>query len=217
MGTAHFARSSGLAALVAAAAAAPLTAQSPFEGEITLTSPMYKAPLLLQAKGKAWRVVGMDADLSATISGADGVAYVVALKKPEYWRASLWDARYHADDLATSTYKPTGKSDTIAGIACQYYVVHDADEPDGEHQECITGELGYLSSVLGYVDAGWKLGGGASVGKQFPKGMFTLKASDLTGPSMLVTKVERKAMPDSLFRPPAGFKQVDPPVARAMK
>jgi len=113
----------------------------------------------------------------------------------------------------------TGKRETIAGYPCEHWLVGEgADQMD----MC-------LAKGLGFFGFGGQ-GGRAGLGAAFPSldraglevllaarpelkelvegGAFPLKA-ETANLTLVVTRVERKALSDDLFRPPADCKQMD--------
>ncbi len=121
--------------------------------------------------------------------------------------------------------RSTGKTETIAGYACQYWLV-------GEKQDtevCMAKGLGYFASAGGGAGGVLdklknlalreKIKAQLDANPEFAKfvegGAFPLKINEVENGQwktvMEVTRVERKSLDDSLFTVPADYKEVEIP------
>jgi hypothetical protein len=116
-------------------------------------------------------------------------------------------------DTTTTTVTPTGKSDTIAGHACEVFRFVGKT---GATDICIASGLGNLG-VSGLFGAGAAMGMGRTsapswVGALARRSGFPLRVADTTGAvSYEVTRVEAKPIADSLFVPPADYQRMTMP------
>lgn len=106
----------------------------------------------------------------------------------------------------------TGKTETIAGHKCEHYMIARTDEDSVD--VCVAKGMGYYMSG-GAMQARTGMGAmpsGANMAewkKVFKDGFFPLKVTTSNGSmSMEATKVEPKSLPDNLFAPPAGYKEM---------
>ncbi|MGH9762151.1 MAG: DUF4412 domain-containing protein, partial [Blastocatellia bacterium] len=116
----------------------------------------------------------------------------------------------------------TGKKEIIAGHTCEHYLVGDEQNVD----MCMAKGLGYFGSPSGFGSAG-NLGPSFSADmmanaspewkKLLEGGAFPLKMSmaknGQTQFSLEVTQIEPKAVDDSLFVIPAGYREMKAPSA----
>ena len=117
-------------------------------------------------------------------------------------------------------FAPTGKSETVAGVRCETwhgeYVDKDGDKDEGE--ACVARGVGFALAELTFANPMMGLGGSAASDRfeQYRdlvggnKGI--LKASRIekgrTQPELEATRIERKAVSDAAFKPPADYKEV---------
>lgn len=207
--------------LLLATLVSPAAAQSQFEGviQMTLTSGDKPMPATVYVKGGRARYdMGADADLGGMIMDGQGKTTMLMPKQKSYYVADLGHMLAAArEKMGPTTYVRTGKSETIAGMSCDYY--RTTRDKDVLGDSCMTTALGFVG-----VDLSGKQGlmsdeELAEMRKQFPKGAFPLKvlAAETGKPMFVVTKVERKAVPDDAFRPPAGWTEMTMPGAAAAK
>jgi hypothetical protein len=205
---------------VLAVLAPPAAAQGTFEGVITMTLNADEKPMSATAwvKGdKAKYQMASGGEMSDMIMDGSGRMLMLVPKQKQYMVIDMSGMNAQTDKVFTAmTYSRTGKSETIAGMSCDYWKTVQAKKVTGE--SCMTSSLGWV---------GVDLTGKGTLSKEalaefrrsFPKGAFPLKVIDAeTGKAMLVvTKVEKKAVPDDTFRPPAGFTEIKVPGAPAGK
>ena len=110
-----------------------------------------------------------------------------------------------SDDKQTNamTFTKTGRSESILGYKCDYYTMHQVSFPDKDRDLCITTALGTLAIIPGRFLVG------ADAKARFPNGFFVLKTLDTNGSVLAVaTKIERRALSDALFEPPADWREM---------
>lgn len=206
--------------LLLAALATPVAAQDTFEGVISMTLNAGEKPMptTVWVKGnRAKYDMSGGGEMGVMIVDGSGRMLMLVPKQKQYMVLDLAGVNSQADrSLRAMTYARTGKSETIAGMPCDYWKTVQADTVVGE--SCMTSALGWV---------GVDLSGKGTLSKEmlaqfrrsFPKGAFPLKTIDAeTGKVMfVVTKVERKAVPDDAFQPPAGWTEIKMPGAAAAK
>jgi hypothetical protein len=192
--------------------AAPAGAQGSgsFEGAVTyqLTGNTGKpVTMVYQSKGTKIRMdisggEGMDAAQPALIYDQTSrmVTAIVASAKMYVITST--------DSLAAPTnvkpaIKATGAHETVAGVACDDYIVTAS-----EHQETVCAAHGMGNFFLPRQGAG--MGFEAAT---LANGFFPLKVTSMGAEQpkvvMMATKVERRAVDPSLFTVPSDYKQLD--------
>jgi hypothetical protein len=118
----------------------------------------------------------------------------------------------------------TGKTETVAGIACEHWLIGDKQNTD----VCLARGMGYFGfggqsgaafDLLKNLPMGDKMKAQLDANPQFAKfvegGAFPLKIAQIeNGQSktiLEVTRVERKSLDDSLFTVPADYKKMEIP------
>ena len=204
-----------LAVLAPAAAA-----QDTFEGVISMTmNPAGKPmPATVFVKGnKAKYQMSAGGEMGDMIVDGTGRMLMLVPKQKKYMVVDVAGVSADAQkEMAGFTYTKLGKSETIAGMSCDYWRTVDAKDKKVTSESCMTSALGWV---------GVDLTGKGTMSKEmlaafrrsFPKGAFPLKVIDPeTGKMMFeVTKVEKKSVPDDTFQPPAGFTEMKMPGAPA--
>lgn len=202
-----------LALLLAVAPAA--TAQQYFEGVISMNMQVGEklSPATAYVKGTAARYdLGSDSDLGGMILNGKGDLVMLVPKQKQYYvmnvSGMVKDARAK---LPPTTYTKLGKTETIAGMPCTYYRASRGKEVVGE--SCMTTAMGFVGVDLGGDQSMMSAEEMAQLRKTFPKGGFPLKLIDgETGEvKFVVTKVAKQAVPDSMFAPPVGWKELKAP------
>lgn len=121
-------------------------------------------------------------------------------------------------DASQVKVTPTGKKETIAGIACEGYAIENKD--GSKVDICAARGMGFLGSLGGTVGMSPAgdvkgLAGNPGLARLAKDGFFPLRivARNPQGQTMTMeaTKVDRKAPDASLFKPPAGYRKVDAP------
>jgi hypothetical protein len=194
-----------------------------FEGTIqmTMTDGRNKAvPLAYSIKGHQIRT-----DIQA---GGMNTTAILDFKKQEMIMLMPGQPMYMVMPLeqaaeAASGHKPddvklekTGVTETIIGYACTKYI---ATSKDGVTEIWATEELGSFRGLGSGMGGG--MGGGMGKAQQTPgweraiagQNFFPLRVTTTTKNKqtfrMEATAVERKALPDSFFAPPEGYKKFD--------
>jgi hypothetical protein len=119
---------------------------------------------------------------------------------------------------ALASIKATGRKDTIAGHACEYYVMGEK----GEAEVCSAKGLGMfmmgqspMGGAMSSLAALAALGTNADAAKMFADGFFPLKVVNTEGGKKEVvieaTRVEKKSLDASLFVPPPDYKEMKMP------
>jgi hypothetical protein len=179
------------------------SAQTPFEGVITITRNGH-GDMTVRIKGDRVRV---ETDLGqgpmVMIRGQDGRMMTVIAAAHRYMvmpKDSDLDPAPH--------FTATGKRASIAGLDCQYYRQSEESRfwgPPGDL--CITTALGW--QLIGGGGGLMKAADAAALKAQFGTGFFILKKIDPRGgTSFEVTKVERTPISDAMFSPPPGFTEL---------
>ncbi|MEY3774270.1 MAG: hypothetical protein RLZZ129_1050 [Verrucomicrobiota bacterium] len=190
-----------------------------FEGTIqmTMTDGRNKAmPLAYSIKGHQIRT-----DIQ---TGGTNATAILDFKKMEMIMLMPGQPMYMVMPLeqaaeAVSGHKPddvklekTGVTETIIGYACTKYL---ATSKDGVTEIWATEELGSFRGLGGGMGGGmgkaaptpgWER---AIAGQNFFPLRVTTTAKNKQTFRMEATAVERKALPDSFFAPPAGYKKFD--------
>jgi hypothetical protein len=124
-----------------------------------------------------------------------------------------------AKDTAGFKVTKVGTSETIAGKACDNYLIGAKQD----HEACVAKGMGFFGGMGGGgMGRGRGPGGGMpdfSAIKDmadFKDGFFPLKLSRIEGEKkavvMEVTKIEEKPLPASLFEVPEGYTKMDMPM-----
>lgn len=176
-------------------------------------SPSGKAPAESMA-GQGYFIVDTAAGTMTTVLPAQKMCMVM-----NYREMAEGVSRDDTRPEKFPKFVKTGKKETIAGYPCEHWLIGEgADQMD----MC-------LAKGLGFFGFGGQ-GGRAGLGAAFPSldrarleallaarpelrelvegGAFPLKA-EAENFTMVVTQIERKALSDDLFRPPADCKQMD--------
>lgn len=206
--------------LFLAVLATPVAAQDTFEGVITMTMNAGEkpTPMTVWVKGsKAKYQMSAGGEMGDMIVDGSGRMLMLVPRQKQYMVMDLGAVSAEAEKQLTSmTYSRTGKSETIAGMPCDYWKTVQDKKVIGE--SCMTSSLGWVGVDLmgkGTVSKAML----AEYRRSFPKGAFPLKVIDVeTGkPMLVVTKVEKKSVPDDTFQPPAGFTEIKTPGAAGAK
>lgn len=226
-------------ALLTAVWASSAAAQKTFEGTITYTIDMgdRQMQLAISARGDKVRqemtMTGTPifsegtyqifdnrtGDVTTVVPGMKRfmVANVKALREQDSQTAA---ARDSAREKAWSNLVSSGRSERIVGIACDVYVFKD--NPDDE--VCVTSALGHFRAFEGESGissrAGGSVGGNPALSRlmrTFKEGAVVLRVRR-SGPdgrdiSMVATKLDRTRRPSADFGIPAGFEEMQNPIA----
>jgi hypothetical protein len=97
-------------------------------------------------------------------------------------------------------YTRTGKVETVAGRRCEHYL-----DADTSLDICVASGMGYFAAGAGVPAVpAWE-----ALRKAFPDGFFPLKMESTKAKAVLmeVERIEPKALSDTLFSPPSGYKE----------
>ena len=114
----------------------------------------------------------------------------------------------------TVTVRATGRHETIAGMRCEVYAVGDGRGEGGD--ACVVTDQGHFMAMEGPAGMAsmneQSPGGGdprfAAFFRHFKDGALPLRITFGGKTVFLATRVERKALPDALFRAPPGYTQM---------
>jgi hypothetical protein len=190
----------GAAALIHASVA---RAQGqPFEGVITLSSPGMTGGMKLFYKGTRARMER--GGLGTFLIDAEGRLVRLVDARRQYFVM----ANRNRVPQRSPKFEATGKVETIAGLSCADYRVHDPGGLQDGDEACVTSALGFIGLTpggpIGDLNA-------RAVQQQFPKGFYVLKTVTRKGTVSQVISIERKPLPDNLFAPPAGYTEMQIP------
>jgi hypothetical protein len=185
---------------------AAATVQGDFEGVIHVTTfdEGESTQGVLRIKGSRWRFeTEMDGERAAIVSNRDGRVFSIIDSERQY----AWFPTVAGEDEPMQ-FEATGESETVAGYECRYYQVRDPNEvQDGDHV-CVTTALGFV----GISPTGAARIDDAAIRQQFRDGFMILKSRDAQGAvEYEVTRIERNAVPDDMFEPPAGYTELGGP------
>ncbi len=220
------------AAFALAVAARPASAQSLFEGQITLT--------LKSARGTMPTELYMKDGMSRMdIAGPGGNSMTMVNDPVKKEMLMIIPERQmyirRSTDMASMPQNPnmpapgpkptitkTGKTETIAGIKCEVYTI--ATEGGDTDEACLASGMGTFAPAGGggLMGGGRGMGGGGGGGqaggagrgparqemgwaRDLEKGMFPLKVTKNGEVLLEVTKVEKKKLDPTLFQAPEGF------------
>lgn len=191
----------------AAAGSGGAAAQGDFEGVIHITTFDEGESMagVLRIKGSRWRFeTEMDGERAAFVRGRDGRAFTVIHSERQY----VWLPDMGGEDEAMQ-FEATGASETVAGYECRYHRVRDPDEVMDGDEVCVTTALGFVG--IGPTGAATRLDD-AALRQQFRDGFMILRSRNRQGVvEYEVTRVERTAVADDMFEPPAGYTELRAP------
>jgi hypothetical protein len=191
---------------------------SNFEGEVVMKTTRATGPagtMTIKAKGD---------DLRIEIPTPDGKVAAAIYSAKQNKMSVLLDAQKMAMDMdmgapgaptpntdsKTSAVEKTGKSETIAGVTCDDYVVKD---PSGTRTEtCVAKGLPYLDlDALRHGGATSSWSRDMRANKTFPLRSVEYDASGKELSRAEVTSVTKEKLDDALFQVPADYKHVAAP------
>jgi hypothetical protein len=193
--------------LVAFQQPADVAAQATFEGVITAVSITdgERDEMVLRLKGSQWRLeMEMDGDRGAIIRDRNGRVLSLIEETRQYHVFPVVPG-----DDEVMEFTALGRTETVAGLPCEYYRIRDPNGLMDGDQACITKALGFVgfsgAAPLSPADE-------RAIRRQFGTGFFILKLLDSRGgTSYTVTSVERVAVSDAMFAPPAGYTELRMP------
>jgi Domain of unknown function (DUF4412) len=209
------ARTSHLFAAAVTAAtliALPAAAQSTFEGVVTIqvdAGPSGQQPMQYSVKGNKVRmdISTQGMQMVMLFDGATHTMDMVIPMRQMYMERTVDDPRVMADSVvAASKIDWTGKKETIAGYACEHANI--TDDQGQATDVCLAKGLG------GFVQVGSGMGGRGSMGGGWEGHigqLFPLKVERNGAVEMLVTKIEKKSIDDSIFSIPDGYQKMTMP------
>jgi hypothetical protein len=188
----------------AAAGTRGAATQGDFEGVIHVATfdEGESTPGVLRIKGTRWRFeTEMEGERAAIVRGSDGRVFSVSDSERQY----AWFPDVAGEDEPLQ-FEATGESETVAGYECRYYRLRDPNGLQDGDQACVTTALGFAG--MGPGTAGTQLDE-AALRQQFRDGFMILKSRDAQGVlEYEVTRIERTAVPDHMFEPPAGYTEL---------
>ena len=214
----------------------PVTAaaQQTFEGvvEYDMITDNHTIHTIYYQKGSHVRMeMNMGGQASAMImDGTTGTMTTLVPSQKMYMtmnlRAMAAGVREHRDSVHLPKITATGRHETIAGHDCEH-VLMTSDQDHTNVDVCVARGMG---------DYMWGGGGGgrragqdfwsgipnaddprfAEFRRQFATGFFPLKMEmrdehGKVGMTMVATKIDRRALSDALFKPPADYKEMKMP------
>jgi hypothetical protein len=203
-----------LAAASAVAAAAPpaATAQSTFEGVVTMQ-------VDFGATGQQsvqYSIKGENARMDMSMMGMpmftlyDGTTRTMETVIParKIYMERTFDRPTAADSMvANAKFAWTGKKETIAGHECEHATVTGQDGTTADL--CLAKDLGSFVPMGGGPGRGGRADVG--LGARFSRligNTFPLKVVEDGKLQMEVTKIEKKSLDDSLFKVPDGYQKM---------
>ncbi|MBI3790336.1 MAG: DUF4412 domain-containing protein [Gemmatimonadetes bacterium] len=217
------------AALALVLAARSASAQSLFEGQITMTMTTQRGsmPVELYLKDGVSRMdmTGPGGQMSMSIVNDPNKKEMLMImpERQMYMRRSTDMSAMQMPDgqqPPKPTFAKTGKKEKIAGIECEWWTIETAagDKDDA----CIASGIGTFAPGGGGGMMGRGMGGGGGGGgrggpggpqpmgwsRGLEKGMFPLKVTKNGETIMEVTKVEKKKVDPALFQAPDGFQEM---------
>jgi hypothetical protein len=192
--------------------AAPALAQGAFEGAVTyqLSGSAGKTiTMVYQAKGTKIRMdmsggEGMDAAQPAIIYDQTSRMVTAIVAAARMYVVTSMDSIAKSVDASKPTVKATGAHETIAGVACDDYLLTTS-----EHQQTVCAAHGMGNFYLPRQGAGMGFEGVTLASGFFPLKVTSTRAGQ-PSVDMVATKIERRAVDPSLFVVPADYKQLDP-------
>jgi hypothetical protein len=145
-------------------------------------------------------------DMAMVMDLESGRMAMFAPGHPDPMVMSIDEMRAMGGDIAPSadfTVTPTGRTETVAGHACEHYLIEQGEQ---RSDVCAASGLGFYTSAMG---GGMGGGGGATalalekLRDQFADGFFPLKVSMSTpqgAMEMEVVSLERASLSDDLFK-----------------
>lgn len=212
-----------LSTLALAALAAPAAAQAaPFEGIVTqqvtgrdgrtaeLTT-AYKGPSVRMdvTQGGMAAYVLIDATAGSMVSVIPSQQMYMAMN-PAMARRMTGPG---PDSLALGKITRTGRTEEVAGHSCEHYLVGDRQDTD----VCAAKGLGIMG--VGVQQGGARMEAEMrKLAAQHPEwaeflkdGFFPLKISTADGASIVVTRIERKALDPAMFAVPKEYREMKLP------
>jgi hypothetical protein len=178
--------------------------QGDFEGVIHVATfdEGESTPGMLRIKGTRWRFeTEMEGERAAIVRGSDGRVFSVSDSERQY----AWFPDVGGEDEPLQ-FEATGESETVAGYECRYYRLRDPNGLQDGDEVCVTTALGFAG--MGPGAAGAQLDD-AALRQQFRDGFMILKSRDAQGVlEYEVTRIERTAVADDMFEPPAGYREL---------
>jgi hypothetical protein len=178
--------------------------QGDFEGVIHVATfdEGESTPGVLRIKGTRWRFeTEMEGERAAIVRGSDGRVFSISDSERQY----AWFPDVAGEDEPLQ-FEATGESETVAGYECRYYRLRDPNGLQDGDEVCVTTALGFAG--MGPGAAGAQLDD-AALRQQFRDGFMILKSRDAQGVlEYEVTRIERTAVADDMFEPPAGYTEL---------
>jgi hypothetical protein len=203
------------AAALLALIAAPLAAQSAFEGSVSMTvtgDNGRSLPMTYQLKdGKMRMEQGASGQQIAIVMDMPAkIMLIVMTTQKMYMEREMptaADVSAATGGTKTTTVTKTGKTEVVAGYKCEHITI---SSDDGATDACVTSELGAFMMP----------GSGSPMGPQRPasgwsasldRASFPLKVQQGDRVIMEVTNIEKKSLDAALFAAPEGFQKLSMP------
>lgn len=219
-----------VAAGAIALASAPVRAQAMFEGKVTMTftSPRGAQPVEMYLKdGKSRMEMVTQRGSIATINDPVKKEMIMIMPDQNMFMRRSTDMPAMANmpgapERTKAGIKKTGKTETIAGVACEHYTI---TEENGDTDACLAAGMGGFMGMGGGMGGGRMGGGGGGGGgagrgpggggggqmawsRDLEKGMFPLKVMKDGAVTLEVTAIEKKKLDPALFAAPEGFTEM---------
>lgn len=223
-----------IAAALLAASPVIAGAQQAFEGvvEYDMTTGNQTVHTIYYQKGLHVRMeMNMGGQQTAMIiDGTAGTMTSLMSTQKIYMTMNLREMAAGMRQQRDSTHAPkitaTGRHETIAGHDCEHVLMTN-EEHHGQVDICVARGMGfYMSGGLGgargrrAAEDFWSVSPDdpryAEIRRQFGEGFFPLRmeTKDEQGRvqmTMVATKIDRRALSDDLFKPPADYKEMKMP------
>ena len=182
----------------------PANAQRPFEGQVTMQLTGESGTTIMETwikPGKARMVMSAGGREFVMIADYEAATMLMVMPQQQMVMEMPIPAEVTSGE-STAKVTRTGRSDTVAGHRCEIIRVEDKGE---------IVEVCGATNMGRFVMGGPGRRGQPAWGKGL-EGFFPLRVADEAGKVVLqVTKIERKAVADDQFRPPAGFRTMTMP------
>jgi len=170
-----------------------------FEGVITLSAPGMLDGAKMFYKGTRARMERPGNLGTLLIDGSGRIVRLIDARHQYFVMGNRTGAPQRSPK-----FESLGKQETVAGLPCSDYRTRDPGGLQDGDEVCVTSALGFVGLAFGDVNA-------QAVRDQFPKGFFILKTVTKKGTVSQVVSIERKALADDLFVPPAGYAEMTLP------
>ncbi len=188
-------------------------AQGTFEGVITLQVTRggdgpQTVPYSVKGDKARMDVTEQGMTMFVVLNSVTKIADMVMPMQQMYMEQSIERSRAVADSsIANAKIDWTGQKETIAGYQCEHANV--TDDQGKTDDVCLAKGLGTFMAFG--AGMGRRRGAGASWAGHLGQ-LFPLKVVEDGEVQMVVTKIEKKSLDDTLFAIPAGYQKMDMPM-----